>query len=97
MGDVGSLSLGGVLAVLSLMVKKEILLLVIGGVFVIEIGSVMLQVIYFKLTKGKRLFLMAPLHHHFELKGLKETKVVVRFWIVGGIFALIALSTLKIQ
>ncbi|HAL93164.1 MAG TPA: phospho-N-acetylmuramoyl-pentapeptide-transferase [Spirochaetaceae bacterium] len=97
MGDVGSLSLGGVLAVLSLMVKKEILLLVIGGVFVIEIGSVMLQVIYFKLTKGKRLFLMAPLHHHFELKGLKETKVVVRFWILGGIFALIALSTLKIQ
>jgi len=57
----------------------------------------MLQVIYFKLTKGKRLFLMAPLHHHFELKGLKETKVVVRFWILGGIFALIALSTLKIQ
>jgi len=97
MGDVGSLSLGGVLAVLSLMVKKEILLLVIGGVFVVEIGSVMLQVVYFKLTKGKRLFLMAPLHHHFELSGLKETKVVVRFWIMGGIFALIALSTLKIQ
>jgi phospho-N-acetylmuramoyl-pentapeptide-transferase len=79
------------------MVKKEILLLVIGGVFVVEIGSVMLQVVYFKLTKGKRLFLMAPLHHHFELSGLKETKVVVRFWIMGGIFALIALSTLKIQ
>lgn len=97
MGDVGSLSLGGVLGVLSLMVKKEILLLVIGGVFVIELGSVMLQVLYFKLTKGKRLFRMAPLHHHFELKGEKESKVVVRFWILGGIFALIALSTLKIQ
>ncbi len=97
MGDVGSLSLGGVLGVLSLMVKKEILLLVIGGVFVMELGSVMLQVLYFKLTKGKRLFRMAPLHHHFELKGLKETKVVVRFWILGGMFALIALSTLKIQ
>lgn len=97
MGDAGSLSLGGVLGVLSLMVKKEVLLLVIGGVFVIELGSVMLQVLYFKITKGKRLFRMAPLHHHFELSGQKETKVVVRFWILGGIFALIALSTLKIQ
>lgn len=97
MGDAGSLSLGGVLGVLSLMVKKEILLLLIGGMFVAELGSVMLQVLYFKLTKGKRLFRMAPLHHHFELGGLKETKVVVRFWIMGGIFALIALSTLKIQ
>ncbi len=97
MGDVGSLSLGGVLGVLSLMVKKEILLLVIGGVFVMELGSSFLQILYFKLTKGKRLFRMAPLHHHFELKGQKETKVVVRFWILGGMFALIALSTLKIQ
>ncbi len=97
MGDSGSLSLGGVLAVLSLIVKKEILLFLIGGVFVMEIGSVMLQVAYFKLTKGKRLFRMAPLHHHFELAGLKETKVVIRFWILGGMFALLALSTLKIQ
>jgi phospho-N-acetylmuramoyl-pentapeptide-transferase len=97
MGDTGSLSLGGVLGVLSLMVKKEILLLVIGGVFVMELGSSFLQILYFKLTKGKRLFRMAPLHHHFELKGQKETKVVVRFWILGGMFALIALSTLKIQ
>jgi len=97
MGDAGSLSLGGVLGVLSLIVKKEILLLLIGGVFVMELGSVMLQVSYFKLTKGKRLFRMAPLHHHFELAGQKETKVVVRFWILGGIFALLALSTLKIQ
>jgi len=97
MGDAGSLSLGGVLGVLSLIVKKEILLLLIGGVFVMELGSVMLQVLYFKATKGKRLFRMAPLHHHYELAGLKETKVVVRFWIMGGMFALLALSTLKIQ
>ncbi|HEY9055164.1 MAG TPA: phospho-N-acetylmuramoyl-pentapeptide-transferase [Rectinemataceae bacterium] len=97
MGDAGSLSLGGVLGVLSLIVKKEILLLLIGGVFVMELGSVMLQVLYFKFTKGKRLFRMAPIHHHFELSGLEETKVVVRFWILGGIFALVALSTLKIQ
>lgn len=97
MGDSGSLALGGVLAVLSLVVKKEILLLLIGGVFVMELGSVMLQVLYFKITKGKRLFRMAPIHHHFELAGQKETKVVVRFWILGGMFALLALSTLKIQ
>lgn len=97
MGDSGSLALGGVLGVLSLIVKKEALLLLIGGVFVMELGSVMLQVLYFKLTKGKRLFKMAPLHHHFELSGVAESKVVVRFWILGGIFALLALSTLKIQ
>lgn len=97
MGDAGSLSLGGVLGVLSLIVKKEILLLLIGGVFVLELGSSMLQILYFKASKGKRLFRMAPLHHHFELAGQKETKVVVRFWILGGIFALLALSTLKIQ
>lgn len=97
MGDAGSLSLGGVLGVLSLMVKKELLLLLIGGVFVMELGSVMLQVAYFKFTKGRRLFRMAPLHHHFELSGLRETKVVTRFWILGGIFAIVALSTLKIQ
>jgi phospho-N-acetylmuramoyl-pentapeptide-transferase len=97
MGDVGSLALGGVLGVLSLIVKKEILLLLIGGVFMMEILSDVLQVGYFKITKGKRLFKMAPIHHHFELKGWKETKVVIRFWILGGIFAILALSTLKIQ
>jgi phospho-N-acetylmuramoyl-pentapeptide-transferase len=97
MGDVGSLALGGVLGVLSLMVKKEILLLLIGGVFMMEIISDVLQVGYFKITKGQRLFKMAPIHHHFELMGWKETKVVVRFWILGGIFAILALSTLKIQ
>jgi len=97
MGDVGSLALGGVLGVLSLIVKKELLLLLIGGVFMMEIVSDVLQVGYFKLTKGKRLFRMAPIHHHFELQGWNETKVVVRFWILGGIFAILALSTLKIQ
>ncbi len=97
MGDVGSLSLGGVLGVLSLIVKKELLLLVIGGVFMMEVFSVVLQVAWFKLSKGRRLFKMAPVHHHFELRGWKETKVVARFWILGGIFAILALSTLKIQ
>lgn len=97
MGDVGSLSLGGVLAVLALIVKKELLLFIIGGVFILEEGSVALQVLYFKATKGKRIFRMAPLHHHFELIGWKETKVVTRFWILGGLFAIVALSTLKIQ
>ena len=96
MGDVGSLSLGGVVAVISLMIKKEALILVIGGVFVLEIASVIIQVASFKLRK-KRVFKMAPLHHHFELSGWAETKVVIRFWILGGLFAIIALSTLKIQ
>ena len=96
MGDVGSLSLGGVVAVISLIIKKEILILIIGGVFVLEIMSVIIQVTSFKLRK-KRVFLMSPLHHHFELAGWAEAKVVVRFWILGGLFAIIALSTLKIQ
>jgi len=96
MGDVGSLSLGAVVAVLSLVMKKEILILVIGGVFVLEIASVIIQVVVFKLRK-KRVFRMSPLHHHFELSGWAETKVVVRFWILGGLCAIIALSTLKIQ
>ncbi|MDR3139453.1 MAG: phospho-N-acetylmuramoyl-pentapeptide-transferase [Treponema sp.] len=96
MGDVGSLSLGGVVAVISLLIKKEILILIIGGVFVLEIASVILQVLSFKL-RGKRIFKMAPLHHHFELSGWAETQTVIRFWILGGLFAIIALSTLKIQ
>jgi len=95
-GDVGSLSLGGVVAVISLIIKKEILILIIGGVFVLEIVSVIIQVASFKLRK-KRVFKMAPLHHHFELSGWAEQKVVIRFWILGGLFAIIALSTLKIQ
>jgi len=96
MGDVGSLSLGGVVAIISLIIKKEILILIIGGVFVLEIASVIIQVASYKLRR-KRVFRMAPLHHHFELSGWAETKVVVRFWILGGLFAIIALSTLKIQ
>jgi phospho-N-acetylmuramoyl-pentapeptide-transferase len=96
MGDVGSLSLGGVIAVISLITKKELLILVIGGVFVLEIASVIIQVVSFKL-RGKRVFKMAPLHHHYELIGWPETKTVIRFWILGGLFAIIALSTLKIQ
>ncbi|MDR2661925.1 MAG: phospho-N-acetylmuramoyl-pentapeptide-transferase [Treponema sp.] len=96
MGDVGSLSLGGVIAALSLIIKKEILILIIGGVFVLEAASVILQVAFYKLWK-RRVFKMAPLHHHFELSGWVETKVVIRFWILGGLFAIIALSTLKIQ
>ena len=96
MGDTGSLSLGGVVAVISLIIKKEILILIIGGVFVLEILSVIIQVASYKLRK-KRVFKMAPIHHHFELSGWAETKVVIRFWILGGLFAIIALSTLKIQ
>jgi phospho-N-acetylmuramoyl-pentapeptide-transferase len=96
MGDVGSLSLGGVVAVISLIIKKEILVLIIGGVFVIEIASVIIQVLVYKLKK-KRVFKMAPIHHHFELSGWAETKVVIRFWVLGGLFAILALSTLKIQ
>jgi phospho-N-acetylmuramoyl-pentapeptide-transferase len=96
MGDVGSLSLGGVVAVISLIIKKEILTLIIGGVFVLEIASVILQIGSYKLRR-KRIFRMAPLHHHFELSGWAETQVVIRFWILGGLFAIIALSTLKIQ
>ncbi len=96
MGDAGSLALGGVLGLVALILKKEILLLVLGGVFSLETLSVIIQVASYKLT-GKRAFKMAPLHHHFELSGWKESKVVTRFWILGGLFAILGLSTLKIQ
>ncbi|MDR2444849.1 MAG: phospho-N-acetylmuramoyl-pentapeptide-transferase [Spirochaetaceae bacterium] len=96
MGDVGSLALGGVISVISLLIKKEILVLIAGGVFVLEAASVIIQVLVYKIKK-KRVFKMAPLHHHFELSGWAETKVVTRFWILGGLFTIIALSTLKIQ
>ena len=96
MGDTGSLMLGAFLGVLSLMLKKELLLIIIGGIFVMETLSVMIQVFYFKKT-GKRVFKMAPIHHHFELLGWAENKVVTRFWIMGGMFAIMGLSTLKIQ
>ncbi len=97
MGDVGSLSLGGALGSLAVITKHEIVLAVVGGIFVAEALSVILQVGYFKLTNGKRIFRMAPLHHHFELKKWPETKVIVRFWIIGIILALLSLLTLKLR
>ncbi|OQX29005.1 MAG: phospho-N-acetylmuramoyl-pentapeptide-transferase [Spirochaeta sp. LUC14_002_19_P3] len=96
LGDSGSLTLGALLASLSLLLKKEMLLLIIGGVFMLEVLSVIIQVVSYKLTR-QRVFLMAPIHHHFEMMGWKETKVVVRFWILGCLFAILGLSTLKIQ
>ncbi|KQZ09641.1 phospho-N-acetylmuramoyl-pentapeptide-transferase [Agromyces fucosus] len=85
MGDTGSLALGGALAALAIVSRTELLLLLIGGLFVIETGSVIVQRAYFKLTRGKRIFLMSPIHHHFELKGWAEVTIVVRFWIIGGL------------
>lgn len=96
MGDVGSLGLGGALGTLAVITKHEIVLAVVGGIFVIETISVMLQVASFKLT-GKRVFKMAPIHHHFELKGWPEPKVIVRFWIIGIMLALLSLATLKVR
>ncbi|MEN2995121.1 MAG: phospho-N-acetylmuramoyl-pentapeptide-transferase [Thermodesulfovibrio sp.] len=97
MGDVGSLSLGGALGTLAVITKHEIILALVGGIFVVEALSVILQVGYFKLTNGKRIFKMAPLHHHFELKKWPEPKVIVRFWIIGIILALLSLLTLKLR
>ncbi len=97
MGDVGSLSLGGLIGTIAVITKQEILLVIAGGLFVMEALSVIFQVGYFKITKGKRIFRMAPLHHHFELKGWPEPKVIIRFWIIAITLALISLSTLKIR
>lgn len=96
MGDTGALALGGVIGYIACVLRQEILLFLVGGVFLIEALSVVLQVLSFKLT-GRRIFTIAPIHHHFELKGMAEPKVVVRFWIVAAIFALLSLSTLKIR
>ncbi|OIO39598.1 MAG: phospho-N-acetylmuramoyl-pentapeptide-transferase [Candidatus Omnitrophica bacterium CG1_02_46_14] len=96
MGDTGSLSLGGAIGAVALFTKKELLLLIIGGVFVMEALSVMIQVVSFKSRK-KRVFLMAPIHHHFQLKGISESKVVIRFWIISFILALVGLASLKLQ
>ena len=96
MGDVGSLSLGGFLGIMAVFTNSELLMVVLGGVFVVEALSVITQVASFKLT-GKRIFKMAPIHHHFELKGWPETKVIVRFWIVSLVFAILALATLKLR
>ena len=97
MGDVGSLSLGAALGTIALLIRQELVLMIMGGLFVIETVSVILQVGYFKLTRGKRLFRMAPLHHHFELKGWSEPKVIVRFWIITVVFVLCGLATLKLR
>ena len=97
MGDVGSLSLGGCLGFIAVLCKQELILVIVGGLFVIETISVILQVGYFKLSGGKRIFRMAPLHHHFELKGVPESKIIVRFWILSILLALAALSTLKLR
>ncbi|MDD5167858.1 MAG: phospho-N-acetylmuramoyl-pentapeptide-transferase [Syntrophales bacterium] len=97
MGDVGSLSLGGALGTLAVVTKQEILLVIVGGIFVLETFSVIFQVGWFKLSGGKRIFRMAPIHHHFELKGWAEPKVIVRFWIISILLALVAISTLKLR
>ena len=96
MGDTGSLALGGMLGAVAVATKHEIVLAVIGGLFVMEALSVIIQVFWFKLT-GKRVFLMAPIHHHFEKKGWTESQVVIRFWIISIVLALIGLSTLKLR
>lgn len=96
MGDIGSLSLGGVIGVIAVLIKKELLLLLVGGIFVAEALSVILQVASFKLRK-KRIFLVAPLHHHFQLRGLAESKVTIRFWIIAAILAVLSLATLKLR
>lgn len=97
MGDVGALSLGGALGMMAIITKQEILLAIVGGIFVAETFSVIFQVGYFKLTQGKRMFRMAPLHHHFELKGWAEPKVIVRFWVISILLALVAIGTLKLR
>jgi phospho-N-acetylmuramoyl-pentapeptide-transferase len=97
MGDTGSLALGGALGAIAILLKKELLLVIVGGVFVIEALSVILQVLSYRFRNKKRIFKMAPIHHHFELKGWPESKVVVRFWIIGALCALLTLATLKVR
>jgi phospho-N-acetylmuramoyl-pentapeptide-transferase len=97
MGDVGSLALGGALGTVAIIIKQEILLAIVGGIFVMEALSVIIQVLYFKASGGRRVFLMSPFHHHFEKKGWPEPKVVVRFWIISIILGLMALATLKLR
>lgn len=97
MGDTGSLAMGGFIGYVAIVTRQELMLLIVGGVFVIEAMSVILQVSYFKMTGGKRLFRMSPIHHHFHLKGWPEPKVVVRFWLVAMIFAIMAMISLKLR
>ncbi|MGO9244697.1 MAG: phospho-N-acetylmuramoyl-pentapeptide-transferase [Verrucomicrobiia bacterium] len=96
MGDTGSLAIGGLIGAIAVMIKQELVLVIVGGIFVMEAASVILQVASFKL-RGKRIFAMAPLHHHFELRGWSETKVTTRFWVLSVIFALLGLATLKLR
>jgi len=96
MGDVGALALGAAIGTIAVIVRQEVVLLIMGGVFVIETLSVIIQVLSYKMT-GKRVFRMAPLHHHYELKGWKESQVVVRFWIITMMLVLVGLSTLKLR
>ena len=96
MGDTGSLAIGGMLGAVAICCKQELLLVIVGGVFVIEAMSVILQVLSFKMT-GRRIIKMSPIHHHFELSGWKENTVIVRFWIVSILFALLGLATLKLR
>jgi len=97
MGDTGSLAIGGALAALAILTRTELLLVLIGGLFLIVTGSVILQRAYFKITKGKRIFLMSPLHHHFELKGWAEVTVVVRFWLIGGLFVAVGVGLFYLE
>ena len=102
MGDTGSLALGGALGVMAILLKAEFLLVIVGGVFVLETISVAMQIGYFKYTsrrfgEGRRFFRMAPIHHHFEKLGWPDSQIVVRFWILGVLFAMLAVSTLKIR
>lgn len=97
MGDTGSLALGGALAALAVVTRTELLLVIIGGLFVIEAGSVIVQRAYFKITHGKRIFLMSPIHHHFELKGWQEVTIVVRFWIIAGMFVAAAVGMFYLE
>ena len=97
MGDTGSLPLGGVIGLIAVLIGQQLLLVIVGFVFVMEAGSVLLQVTYFKLTKGKRIFLCTPIHHHFEKLGWTENQIVTRFWIIAGICALLGMATLKLH
>ena len=102
MGDTGSLALGGIIATLAILIRKELLIPLLCGIFLVENLSVMMQVSYFKYTRkrygeGRRIFLMSPLHHHFQKKGMHESKIVARFWIVGILLAVLTIITLKIR
>ena len=97
MGDVGALALGAALGTIAVIVRQEIVLFIMGGVFVAETLSVMIQVLYFKYSGGKRIFRMAPLHHHFEQKGWAEPTIVFRFWIIAAILSMVGLATLKLR